>query len=106
MNGKYALHQRVYRISNFKANVSGQFIYWNMVAFFKRHIMRNTSSSTAPSIRKPALESYKLKMPNSIEEQEKIVSTLIDVNGILERQKNHIKSLNNLKDLLLQNLFV
>lgn len=73
--GKYALHQRAYRIHIIDNMISTKFIYYYMVGNFKNYIDRNAVSATVKSIRKPMIENFKIPIP-SLKTQEKIVKTL------------------------------
>ena len=56
VNGKYALHQRVYRIHFLTKNVNVKFAYYYMQANFKSFILKKAVSATVTSIRKPMVE--------------------------------------------------
>ena len=75
VNGKYALHQRAYRIHLTEDSISTKFIYYYMVNNFKKYILRNAVQATVLSIRKPKIENFYVPIP-SLEIQEKIVKTL------------------------------
>lgn len=53
INGKYALHQRVYRIHFIVEDVNTKFAYYYMQAYFKPFILKKAVSATVTSIRKP-----------------------------------------------------
>ena len=63
INGKYALHQRVYRIHFFTNNIITKFAYYYMQAYFKPFIRKRAVSATVTSIRKPMLEQFPLPIP-------------------------------------------
>jgi len=74
VNGKYALHQRAYRI-HIKNHLNTKFIYYYMYAYFKRYIMTKSVGATSISIRKPMLENFPIPIP-PLDIQEKIVKIL------------------------------
>ena len=82
VNGKYALHQRVYRIHFNIDFVDTHFIYYYMCTNFKRFIMSKAVSATVTSIRKPMIENFSIPIPcpdnpkKSLEIQQKIVAIL------------------------------
>jgi type I restriction enzyme S subunit len=82
VNGKYALHQRVYRIHFNIDFVDTRFIYYYMCTNFKRFIMSKAVSATVTSIRKPMIENFSIPIPcpnnpkKSLEIQQKIVAIL------------------------------
>ena len=75
VEGKYALHQRAYRIHIVYDKLVTKFVYYYMLNNFKKYIMKNAVSATVSSIRKPMIENFEIPIP-SIETQEKIVKTL------------------------------
>lgn len=75
VNGRYALHQRAYRINIFSSLLKTKFIFYYMKAYFKKFILGKAVSATVTSIRKPMLEQFLVPIP-PIEEQERIVSIL------------------------------
>ena len=76
--GKYALHQRAYRIHIIQKNISTKYVYYYMIQKFKKYILKNAVSATVSSIRKPMIENFEIPIP-SPETQKKIVE--IATNG-------------------------
>ena len=72
VNGKYAIHQRVYRIHFFDNSIDVKFAYHYFQAFFKSFIMRKAVSATVKSIRKPMIEDFAIPVP-PLEVQREIV---------------------------------
>jgi len=58
INGKYALHQRVYRIHFIVEDINTKFAYYYMQAYFKPFILKKAVSATVTSIRKPMIEDF------------------------------------------------
>lgn len=75
VNGKYALHQRVYRIHFTADIVNTRFAYYYMAAFFKQFILRKAVNATVSSIRKPMIEDFAVPLP-PLPVQQKIVRIL------------------------------
>ena len=63
INGKYALHQRVYRIHFINDSINVKFVYYYMSAMFKSYIMMKAVSATVTSIRKPMIENFEIPLP-------------------------------------------
>ncbi len=59
--GKYAVHQRVYRLSNFKYNT--KFIYYFLSSLFPKEMDKGSAQSTVPSMRLPMLSNFKFFLP-------------------------------------------
>lgn len=63
IEGKYALHQRAYRISIQSDSLNTKFLYYFMLSHFKQYILMKSVGATAISIRKPMLEGFKVPIP-------------------------------------------
>lgn len=75
VTGKYALHQRAYRIVPDQKMVLARYLYYYFETEFYAYIMRNSVSSSVTSIRKPMLLDFTIMLP-PITEQQKIVDIL------------------------------
>lgn len=75
IEGKYALHQRAYRIHCISDCVIPKFLYHYMRCMFYNYINKNAFSSSVTSIRKPMLLKFPIPIM-SLSEQERIVSIL------------------------------
>ena len=75
VNGKYALHQRVYRIHFTTQQINVKFAFYYMKSAFKRFIMTKAVSATVTSIRKPMIEDFEIPVP-PLPVQEEIVRVL------------------------------
>ena len=63
VEGKYALHQRAYRIHIISDEVNTKFLYYIMHNSFKKYILSKSVGATAISIRKPMLEKFEIPIP-------------------------------------------
>ena len=102
--GKFALHQRVYKIDKFK-EIDPKFLLNLFKNSFKKHAIRLNAQGTVPSLRLPMFTNWKIYMP-TLSEQKQIASILSSVEKSIENDKNKIKSLDALKQFLLQNMFI
>ena len=75
VEGKYALHQRAYRVHVVIPDLSPKFLYYFMNVDFKRYIQAKSVGATATSIRKPMLQRFPIPIP-SLEIQQEIVKIL------------------------------
>ncbi|HIE9313099.1 TPA: restriction endonuclease subunit S [Klebsiella variicola subsp. variicola] len=64
VEGKYALHQRAYRIRITTNAVDTKFLYYFMSSSFKQYILTKSVGATSISIRKPMLEGFKVPIPS------------------------------------------
>ncbi len=75
VQGKYALHQRAYRIHLIDSALDTRFLYYYMAAHFKKFIMQKAVSATVTSIRKPMIEHFPVPVP-PLEVQREIIRML------------------------------
>ena len=75
VEGKYALHQRAYRVHFHDDRLLPKFVYYFMWARFKGYIISKSVGATATSIRKPMLEKFSIPIP-PLSDQEEIVRIL------------------------------
>ncbi len=75
VNGKYALHQRVYRVHFTDNRISTKFEYYYFFSNFKNYILQSAVKATVISIRKPMVENFRIPVP-PLAVQEKIVQIL------------------------------
>jgi type I restriction enzyme S subunit len=75
VNGKYALHQRAYRIAFHDSRISTKYSYYIFQALFNAFILQKAVSATVTSIRKPMIENFLIPTP-PIAVQQEIVSIL------------------------------
>lgn len=63
VEGKYALHQRAYRIHVTQDELNTKFLYYLMTDSFKKYILGKSVGATSISIRKPMLEKFPIPIP-------------------------------------------
>lgn len=63
VEGKYALHQRAYRICINKPVMNPKFLYYFMSFGFRKYILMKSVGATSISIRKPMLEDFQIPIP-------------------------------------------
>lgn len=75
VDGKYALHQRAYRIHINTSRVCPKFFFHYMKSAFLPYIEKTMYHGSVPSIRRPMLNRFPVPVP-PLEEQERIVGIL------------------------------
>jgi len=75
VEGKYALHQRAYRIHITDNRVIPKYYFYYMKSAFLPYIKKSSFHSSVTSIRRPMLNNFPVPIP-PLEEQERIVSIL------------------------------
>ena len=84
-NGKYALHQRAYRIHVINEDVvNSKFLYYYFLKTFLSYILKNSFFSSVTSLRKPMLVKFPVPVL-SLTAQLRIVS-ILDTFSNLEQQ--------------------
>lgn len=82
IEGKYALHQRAYRVHINTDDVIPKYYFYYMKSAFLSYIKRNSFHSSVTSIRRPMLNNFPVPIPypedkeKSLEEQQRIVDIL------------------------------
>lgn len=75
VEGKYALHQRAYRIVPNLELLSSRYLYHVMVSQFGRYLESTVFHSSVTSVRKPMLERFPVAVP-AMEEQDRVADVL------------------------------
>ncbi|MCI1494649.1 MAG: restriction endonuclease subunit S [Lactobacillus crispatus] len=104
VNGKYNLHQRVYRMFNFNHGVSAKYFYHYFSKNFYRRVMSMTAKTSVDSVRMEMIADMKIKFPSPAE-QETIVSVLDGVDDLISLHQRKLAKLKELKQGYLQKMF-
>lgn len=94
VNGKFDVHQRVYKISDFNDKVNALFIYWYMIIFFGEYAKENTVKATVDSLRLPTFTDFICCLPPTKAEQTaiaKVLTTMDDEIEALEKERDKYK---------------
>ncbi|HEX8269474.1 MAG TPA: restriction endonuclease subunit S [Flavobacterium sp.] len=75
ITGKYALHQRAYRIVVTNQFVTSRYLFHFMRINFAKYLEMTSVHASVTSLRKPMFEKYRIPVP-SLQEQNRIVSIL------------------------------
>ncbi|NOJ08295.1 restriction endonuclease subunit S [Vibrio splendidus] len=75
VSGKFALHQRVYRISNFAKHIAPEFLFAYFSENFVRQVCKYTAKTSVDSVRMDMIANMAVPIP-PLSEQRKIVNTL------------------------------
>ncbi|MDM7512175.1 restriction endonuclease subunit S [Lactobacillus delbrueckii] len=102
-NGKFALHQRVYKVDNFNG-INALFLLSQFKYSFKKHALRLNAQGTVPSLRLPMFTNWNISIPN-ITEQERIGSFFRKLDQTITLHEEKKRQLERLKSALLQKMF-
>ncbi len=75
IDGKFEVHQRVYKIDSFHEGCYGKYIYWYMLLHFGRHALEHSVKATVDSLRLPTFENFNISLP-PLPEQRAIAEVL------------------------------
>lgn len=95
VKGKFDVHQRVYKISNFRDDVHGYFFYLYFSNFFQKRIMSMTAKSSVDSVRREMITEMEILLP-SFDEQVAISQIISDIEKeicILEKRLSKYKKI-------------
>ena len=102
-NGKFALHQRVYKVDDFKG-VDAFYLLYLFQSKFKEHALRLNAQGTVPSLRLPMFTEWNIDMP-SLQEQLCIGRLLNKIELMITLHQRKLEKLKLTKKALLQKLF-
>lgn len=104
INGKFDFHQRVYKISDFKENYSGKYIYRYISEYFGNHAMQNSVKATVDSLRLPTFQVFEIPFPPTFEEQIRIATILSDMDAEIAALETKLVKYRNIKLGMMQQL--
>jgi len=104
IQGRFALHQRVYGITDFSDEVLGRFIYFYMRVFFGTHAMENSVKATVDSLRLPTFLNFEVRLPPTKDEQIAIVGALSDFKNEADAVEARLTKARDLKQAMAQAL--
>jgi type I restriction enzyme S subunit len=96
IQGKFDVHQRVYAITQFKAENSGKFIHYYLSKNFGAWAMQNTVKATVDSLRLPTFQTFEMLLPPTLPEQTAIATVLSDMDlelAALEQRRDKTRAL-------------
>ncbi|EAW9117806.1 type I restriction endonuclease subunit S [Salmonella enterica] len=107
VEGKYALHQRAYRVCINTPALNPKFLYYFMSFGFRKYILMKSVGATSISIRKPMLEDFQIPIPcpdnpeKSLAIQAEIVRILDTFTALTNELKLRQKQYNYYREQLL-----
>ena len=103
INGRFDVHQRVYRISDFSDRLSGRYFFYQFSARFYERIMSMTAKSSVDSVRMEMIAGMQIPLPKPTE-QRAIAEALSDVDGLLGALEALIAKKRAIKQAAMQQL--
>lgn len=104
VKGKYDLHQRVYRMFNFR-NIDPKFFYYIFSTKFYDRVRTMTAKSSVDSVRYDMIANMIIQAPMSIEEQQSIADYFKSLDSMIQGVTKKIASLKQMKQACLVSMF-
>ncbi len=82
--GRFDVHQRVYRISDFRPDIVGLYFFLQFQSRFYDRIMQMTAKSSVDSVRREMIAGMQIPVPPTKAEQTAIATMLSDVDDLIE----------------------
>ena len=105
INGKYDLHQRVYRMYDFSQDVSAKYFYYYFSKNFYDRVMAMTAKTSVDSVRYEMIAEMDLNLPK-IQEQRQIASFFSHLDHLVTLHQRKVALLQNIKKACLEKMFV
>lgn len=103
IDGKFDYHQRVYRISNFRPDVSGRYFFHQFSRNFLARIESLTAKSSVDSVRMETIAGMLIPVPGRAE-QDRIVRAIDDADDLIASLERLIAKKQAIKQGMMQQL--
>lgn len=104
VNGKYDLHQRVYRMFAFEEGLYGRFFYYFFAKNFYSRVMARTAKTSVDSVRLEMIAGMDIRFPSKLE-QSSVATFFAELDRLIELQQRKHDKLVTLKKAMLQKMF-
>lgn len=105
INGKFDLHQRCYKMTDFQ-NIFGKYFYYYFSTCFYDRAMKMTAKATVDSVRLEMISEMDIWKPMQIEEQIKIAEYFEKIDRLIELHHHKLQQLKNIEKAMLEKMFV
>ena len=105
VNGKFDLHQRCYKMADFK-HISAKYFYWYFSTKFYKRAISMTAKATVDSVRLEMISEMDIKYPCSSREQNLIQSFLFNIDNLITLHQQKLDKYKEIKQFLLGKMFV
>lgn len=105
VNGKYDLHQRVYRMFNFCNGVFGKYFYYYFYNHFYDRVMAMTAKTSVDSVRYEMISEMDIQYP-SAKEQIAITTLFEQLDNLIILHQRELEKLQNIKKSFLNEMFI
>ncbi|MCB2361955.1 restriction endonuclease subunit S [Clostridium estertheticum] len=105
VNGKYDLHQRVYRMFDFINGTSGKYFYYYFSNHFYDRVMTMTAKTSVDSVRLEMISEMDIMLP-TVKEQGAITGFFDNLHNLITLHQRKLRKLQNIKKAYLNEMFI
>lgn len=105
VNGKYDLHQRVYRMFDFSEEITAKYFYYYFSNHFYDRVMAMTAKTSVDSVRYEMIADMDIALPK-VKEQMAISAYFERLDSLITLHQRELEKLKNLKKACLEKMFV
>lgn len=103
VNGKFDLHQRCYKMTNFQ-DIWGKYFYYFFSTRFYDRAMKMTAKATVDSVRLEMISEMDIWKPTAIDEQKKIAEFFANLDALITLHQRKYEKLLDVKKAMLSKL--
>lgn len=104
VNGKFDLHQRCYKMTDFQ-DIWGKYFYYFFSTRFYDRTIKMTAKATVDSVRLEMISEMDIWKPIQIDEQKKIAAFFTNLDNLITLHQRKCKKLEEYKKAMLQKIF-
>ena len=104
VNGKFDLHQRCYKMTDFQ-DIWGKYFYYFFSTRFYDRAMKMTAKATVDSVRLEMISEMDIWKPTAIDEQKKIAEFFANLDNLITLHQRKFEKLTNVKKSMLEKMF-
>lgn len=104
VNGKFDLHQRCYKMTDFQ-DIWGKYFYYFFSTRFYDRAMKMTAKATVDSVRLEMISEMDIWKPIQIDEQKKIAEFFTNLDNLITLHQRKYEKLVNIKKSMLYKMF-
>lgn len=105
VNGKFDLHQRCYKMTNF-IDVTAKYFYYYFSKNFYKRAMSMTAKATVDSVRLEMIADMDIQFPTDMSEQKLIADYFSNLDNLITLHQRQYEQLVSLKKYLLSKMFI
>lgn len=105
VNGKFDLHQRCYKMTDFSDEISGEYFFYFFSNFFYERAIKMSAKATVDSVRLDMIADMQLKFP-PLAEQKAIAAYFKSLDTLIQLIEKKNESLKQIKSACLDKMFV